>query len=455
MAFDLEMVVSATGAKVSHRGAAQFSAGVIDGRNVPKGALFFAIKGENHDGHDFVGQAVAGGADGVVVHKGRRIEGTASATVIEVDDTVKALGQVARAHRETMKDLKLVAITGSNGKTTTKEMTASILSSHIDSVLKTEGNLNNHLGVPLTLLRLQKEHRYAVVEMGMSGLGEIEYLVSLAKPDVAVVVCIAPVHLEQLKTIENIAKAKAEIWSTGAVGVAPADEELLRPYWPKKRITFGQRGRASVGIDEVTAGPQGVGFTLHLEGLTSRQGVNVSLPLVGAHNAMDAAAAAAAARALDVGEGPILDGLSKVRPAKHRSQLVPAGDRVILDDCYNASPLSTRAALDALVSVAVRKKIAVLGDMLELGPESAALHAQIGEYAAERVDQLIAFGPQAKHIADAARAKLGDRVLHTEDPNDAAERVLEVSGAGDVILVKASRGMRLERVIDKLLEKLR
>jgi UDP-N-acetylmuramoyl-tripeptide--D-alanyl-D-alanine ligase len=451
---DLDLIVSATGGRVSHRGAAKFSTGVIDGRNVPKGALFFAVKGENHDGHDFAGQAVAGGADGVVIQRGKAVSGTASATVIEVDDTVKALGQVARAHRESMRNLKVVAITGSNGKTTTKEMTASILSSQVDAVLKTEGNLNNHLGVPLTLLRLQPEHRYAVVEMGMSGLGEIEYLVSLAKPDVAVVVCIAPVHLEQLKTIENIARAKAEIWSTGAIGVAPADEELLKSHWPKKTITFGKRAHANVGIDDVTAGPHGVGFTLHLEGLTSHQGVNVSLPLVGAHNAMDAAAAAAAARALDVGEGPILDGLSKVRPAKHRSQLIVAGDRVILDDCYNASPLSTRAALDALVSVAVKKKIAVIGDMLELGPESTALHAEIGAYAAERVDELIAFGPQAKHVAEAAAKKMGSHVLHTDDPNDAADRVLEVSGAGDVILVKASRGMRLERVIDRLLEKL-
>jgi UDP-N-acetylmuramoyl-tripeptide--D-alanyl-D-alanine ligase len=181
------------------------------------------------------------------------------------------------------------------------------------------------------------------------------------------------------------------------------------------------------------------------------------LPLVGVHNALDAAAAAAAVRALDIGEGPILDGLASVKPAKHRAQLVPVGDRIVLDDCYNASPLSTRAALDALVAVSVKghKRIAVLGDMLELGPDGPALHAEVGAYAAERADEVIAFGPNSRHTAAAAAEKLGaEHVLHTEDPTDAAERVFAVSGPGDVILVKASRGMRLERVIDALAERL-
>src|SRR5581483_1877967 len=193
-------------------GADVFAAAVIDSREVPRGALFFAVKGERHDGHEFAGQAVAAGADGVVVARGRAasLKGVASATVIEVDDTIKALGQVARAHRLAMPALKVVAITGSNGKTTTKEMLASIFAASAgpEAVLKTEGNLNNHLGVPLTLLRLTEQHRFAVVEMGMSALGEIAYLVGLARPDVGVVVSIAPVHLETLGSIENIARAK-------------------------------------------------------------------------------------------------------------------------------------------------------------------------------------------------------------------------------------------------------
>jgi UDP-N-acetylmuramoyl-tripeptide--D-alanyl-D-alanine ligase len=246
------------------------------------------------------------------------------------------------------------------------------------------------------------------------------------------------------------------------VAVLPVDEPRLGPAVaevpPARRITFGPRLLSpTVGVDEVVAGPAGVHFQLHLAGLTSRSGVSVALPLVGAHNAIDAACAAACARALDIGEGAILDGLATVRPAKHRLQLITAGDRYLLDDCYNASPLSTRAALEAMLTIALpgRRKVAVLGDMLELGPDGARLHAEVGAFAAERVDELIAFGPQARQIAAAAVARLGaDHVLHTEDPTDAAERVLEVTGPGDLILIKASRGMRLERVIDALNERL-
>jgi UDP-N-acetylmuramoyl-tripeptide--D-alanyl-D-alanine ligase len=469
----LERVLDATSGALARPGAERFTRVVIDGRDVPRGALFFAVKGERFDGHDFVAQAVAGGADGVVVARGRGARAAEAAgrfAVIEVDDTVAALGQLARAHREAMSELKVVGVAGSNGKTTTKEITAAILSAAVgeDAVLKTEGNLNNHLGVPLTLLKLTPQHRFAVVEMGMSALGELAYLASIARPDVALIVSIAVEHLEHLGTIENIARAEAEILDAVVErghAVVPIDEPLLAPHVERvpaaRRFTFGPRASgATVGIENVTPGPDGLTFTLHLRGLTSRSGVQAKLPLVGAHNASNAAAAAAAALALDLGEGPILDGLERVKPAKHRAQLVAVGDRTVLDDCYNASPLSMRAALDALTAAAPagHKRVAVLGDMLELGPEGPALHAEIGAYAAERVDELIAFGPLSRGLADAARARLGaarhDRVLHTDDPHDAAKRALAVSGAGDVILVKASRGMRLERVIDLIAQAL-
>jgi UDP-N-acetylmuramoyl-tripeptide--D-alanyl-D-alanine ligase len=474
----LERVLDATSGALVRPGAERFTRVVIDGRDVPRGALFFAVKGERFDGHDFVAQAVAGGADGVVVARGRGARAAESAVgsfaVIEVDDTVLALGQLARAHREAMSELKVVGVAGSNGKTTTKEITAAILSAAVGegAVLKTEGNLNNHLGVPLTLLKLTPAHRFAVVEMGMSALGELAYLASIARPDVAIIVSIAVEHLEHLGTIENIARAEAEILDavteTGTArgyAVVPVDEPLLAPYVERvpaaRRLTFGPRASgATVGIENVTPGPDGLTFTLHLRGLTSRSGVQAKLPLVGAHNASNAAAAAAAALALDLGEGPILDGLEHVKPAKHRAQLYAVGDRTVLDDCYNASPLSMRAALDALTAAAPagRKRVAVLGDMLELGPEGPALHAEIGAYAAARVDELIAFGPLSRGLAEAARAELPadkkDRVLHTDDPHDAAERALAVSGTGDVILIKASRGMRLERVIDLIAQAL-
>jgi UDP-N-acetylmuramoyl-tripeptide--D-alanyl-D-alanine ligase len=440
-----------------------FTSVSIDSRAVAPGALFFAVKGDRFDGHDFVAAAVAAGVRGVVVSRGRGAAYAVDAAVIEVDDVVQALGALAAAHRAAMPELEVVAITGSNGKTTTKDMTAAILASAAgdDAVLKTEGNLNNHLGVPLTLLRLHAGHRYAVVEMGMSGLGEIAYLTKLARPDVAVIVSIAGVHLEQLQTVENVARAKAEIFgglAADGVAVYPLDEALLRPHVGAlaKTMTFGPKAsRPTVGYDEVTPGPTGLTVRLHLSGVTSAVGVAAHLALVGRHNASNAAAAACVALALDVGEGSILDGLANVRPSKHRGQLLQIGGRTILDDCYNAAPNSMRAALDALVDItpAGARRIAVLGDMLELGADSARLHQEIGAYAANKLDHLITIGELAKHIDGGARA-LTDRLFHTEDPRAAAAEVRRVAFPGDVVLVKASRGMRLERVIDALAEEL-
>jgi UDP-N-acetylmuramoyl-tripeptide--D-alanyl-D-alanine ligase len=459
VAIPIDRVLEATGGTLVRGTPSTFGGATIDSRNVPKGALFFAVKGERADGHDFAAAAVEAGAAGVVVARGRGAGLPAfDAAVVEVDDVVAALGALGRAHRRSMQGLHVVAITGSNGKTTTKEMVASILtaSAGADAVLKTEGNLNNHLGVPLTLLRLSESHLFAVVEMGMSGLGEIAYLTGLAKPDVAVIVSIAGVHLEQLGTIENVARAKAEIFEgLGAEGVAvtPATEQLLAPHVERieaeRRRTFGPANSgATVTYDNVRVGPKGVALQLGLPGGAI---ADVTVPLIGRHNASNAAAAAAVALVFGIGRTAIGQGLAAVQPAKHRAQLLPMGDRTVLDDCYNAAPQSMRAALDALVEVTPSgaQKIAVLGDMRELGTDSAALHAEVGAYAAARVDQLITLGDAARAIHDGAAA-LGARRLHTDDPAAAATHARAVSRAGDVILVKASRGMRLERVIDEL-----
>ncbi|MDB4967752.1 MAG: UDP-N-acetylmuramoyl-tripeptide--D-alanyl-D-alanine ligase [Myxococcales bacterium] len=461
VAIPLVRVLDATGGTALRgQSGEEYSSVTIDSRAVAPGALFFAVKGDRFDGHDFAISAIAAGAHGIVVARGRGAAFDHDCTVIEVDDPVRALGALAAAHRQAMAQLEVVAITGSNGKTTTKEMVASILSAAAggDAVLKTEGNLNNHLGVPLTLLRLHEGHRYAVVEMGMSNLGEIAYLTGLARPDVAVVVSVAGVHVETLGSIENVARAKAEIFAgldEDGIAIYPATESLLLPYLGAlaHKMTFGPKAVSpTVAYDEVKPGPTGLDLRLHLAGVTSSAGIDAHLPLIGGHNASNAAAAACVALALDVGEGSILDGLATVKPAKHRAQLMQVGSYTVLDDCYNAAPNSMRAALDSLAEITPpgAQKIAVLGDMLELGPQSAQLHADIGEYAAERVDYLITLGPQSVAMNEAARPRLGDRMLHTEDPKDAADKICEVGRAGDVVLVKASRGLRLERVIDAL-----
>jgi len=456
----VETVLGAThGALVRGPRARTFPAVVIDGRNVPSGALFFAIQGERHDGHDFAAQAVASGAGGVVVARGRgaSLELSADVSVIEVDDTVAALGALGRAHRAAL-DVKVVGVAGSNGKTTTKELVAAILVAHAgaDAVLKTEGNLNNHLGVPLTLLRLTDQHRFAVVEMGMSAPRELSYLGTLARADVGIIVSIAIEHLEGLGSIEGVAAAEAELLESVPVCAIPAHERLLDPHVEAARargvrfVTFGEPP-ADVPLQEAI--PDATGVRMRTTGVAP---VEAHLPLVGAHNAMNAAGAIAVTLSLGVAPEAIARGLASVKPAKHRAQLVPVGDRVVLDDCYNASPLSMRAALDALVAAtpAGHRKVAVLADMLELGPDSPQLHDEIGAYAAARVDTLIALGPLGARYVAAARPTLGDRALVAADPDDAAARALAATGPGDVILVKASRGMKLERVIDALAARL-
>ena len=446
-------VLMATGGKLQRGNAAGFSCAVIDGRAAVAGALFFAVRGDRFDGHDFVAQAIAQGATGLVIARGRTADICTSAkisdrvTIIEVDDTILALGKLARAHREAMTQLRVVGVTGSNGKTTCKEMIASILSTAVgnSAVLKTEGNLNNHLGVPLTLLRLTAAHRYAVIEMGMSALGEIAYLTKLANPDVALIVNIAGAHLESLGTLENVAKAKAEIFQglgPSGVAVVPFDEPLLDPYRPPSARTFAVAG-ATVMFHDIRTTATGTRFELEI----GRETVPVDLPLIGRHNVKNAAAAAAATMGF-VSPAEIARGLGLVRPAKHRLEVIDVGGRVILDDCYNASPLSMRAALDALKEFGgPRKRVAVLGDMLELGPDSAALHSEVGAYAGEIVDALVTVGERAHAIYDAAARTLR---FHAANFDEAAHKVTDWTGPGDVVLVKASRGMQLERVIDAL-----
>ena len=461
---NLDLLVRATGATVLARGPERFTGAFIDGRAVVPGGLWFAIRGERFDGHDFAAQAIASGAAGLVIAR-ERAAGFAippGVTVVAVDDTVRALGDYARAWRMGFPSLKVVGVAGSNGKTTTKEMVAAILAAAAGplSVHKTDGNLNNHLGVPLTLLRLAPAHRYAVVEMGMSGLGELAYLAELARPDVAVVTSIGPEHLEMLHTVENVARAEGEIFAAlgpAAVAVTPDDEPLIAPFAAASRalwrLRFGVAPGVPVRIVRADARPTGTDLELRLP---DGSAVATRLAMVGAHNASNAAAAAACAWALGIPGEAIGRGLALARTAKHRSTLVEVGGRHVIDDCYNASPPSVNAALEALSAFARQsgsRAVAVLGDMLELGGNEDLLHREVGARAVRvGIDELIAVGPRARHFVEGAlTAGLPrSRAHHVDTVEQAVSLAASATAPGDYLLVKASRGGRLERVIDGL-----
>jgi UDP-N-acetylmuramoyl-tripeptide--D-alanyl-D-alanine ligase len=429
-----------------------------DTRSIAPGSAFVALRGERFDGHDFLAEAARAGAACAVVARGRVPAPPPGLPLLEVEDTLAALGAIARWHRLRF-DVPVVGVTGSNGKTTTREMVAGILATR-GPVLCTEGNLNNEVGVPLTLLRLRPEHRAAVVEMGMSARGEIARLAAIAEPRVGVVTNALPAHLEGLGTVDGVADAKGELYKglpADGIVVANADDPRMLHRARKsgrRMLTFSARpdAKADVAVLRVLEqGPEGQRFLL---GVGTKE-LDVRLPLVGEHNAVNAAAAAAAAIALGCTDREIVQGLAGVRPVGRRLRVerLPSGV-LLVDDCYNANPASMRAALRTLRQLAGSgRALAALGDMLELGPSEGELHRELGrDAAAAGLAALAAFGPRARLARDAAvEAGLpaGD-AFHTEDPDALVAFVRERLRPGDTLLVKGSRGMRLERLVEAL-----
>ncbi len=416
---------------------------VIDSRKALPGSLYVAIKGETHDGHAFCANAVETGAVAVMVE--RAVEVTVPQII--VDDTRIALGKVARAHRRAWTG-KLVAITGSAGKTTTKELARAALAAS-GPTHAAEGNLNNETGLPLTVLGLRLFHEYGVVEMGMRGLGQIEYLTKIAEPDVAVVVNAGTAHIELLGSTDAIAKAKAEIWMglrDGGTVVLPANDLRLeahaRAHRPTARhVTFGDV-EADVRLVEYT--PLDAGGQLVLDVFGTRH--DLTLQLVGRHAAIDACAAIAAAHAAGASISDILAGLARAKPPAMRGEIVEVHGRKVIVDCYNANPASMAAAMRALAERAHggHAALAVLGDMLELGDHAAPEHDKIGALARELGIGVVTLGDLG--------ARIGTDADHASDAADAAKRALDRTKAGDWILLKASRGMKLERVLDQMRE---
>ncbi|HEX7599101.1 MAG TPA: UDP-N-acetylmuramoyl-tripeptide--D-alanyl-D-alanine ligase [Polyangia bacterium] len=441
-------------------GTARFAGAASDSRAVQPGQLFFALPGERVDGFDFCKAATKAGAAALVVKAGRnRPAGCDGIPVIGVDNPRNALGDLAAAVRKLYKG-RVVGVTGSNGKTTTKELIATALSP-AGRVLRTQGNLNTDVGLPLTVLAATGKEDFWVLEMAMRAPGEIAYLARIAQPHVAVVTNVAAAHLGRLGSLDAVARAKGEIFGgllPDGIAVLPSDEPRLEPDVAKipkaRQRRFGVAGPMHAFVRVMDCVPTGgAGSIIRLS--VGCEPMVVRLPLAGEHNARNAAAALAVAQALGVPLLPAAAALTGTTLPPHRSQILTIGGRTVLDDCYNANPTSMSAALRMLVGSAgvSGKAFAILGDMFELGEEAVALHHAVGREAARiGLAGLAAVGElSAEMVAGATEAGLPEsRAQAFSDPEAAVQALAAWTEPGDWILVKASRGMRLERAVEAL-----
>ncbi len=447
-----EALARDAGGTLIRAGSGAIAGAFIDSRRPIEGGLFVPIVAAR-DGHEFIGSAVDGGAAATLVQKGRPVpEG--SFTVVAVDDTLAAFTRLATARCAAFEG-PVVTISGSNGKTTTRAMVAAALGASYESVLCTTGNLNNHLGVPLTVLGEPHDPDAMVIELGMSAPGENDALAAIAQPQVHVITSVALEHLEFMKSIEAIAAAEAEpvvrVRSGGCV-VAPRDEPLLRPHLEGASVdvlTFGETEDCDVQILSVAVGAR----TRARIRVGPHDPIELEIPLFGAHNARNAAAALAVGHRLGLEPAAMAEALRTVRPVGDRGRVVAWGEHLIIADCYNANPGSVEVALRSLARFDCEgPKVAVLGDMLELGPTEAELHANAGALAASLgLDAVFGFGPLSEHAVAATKAG-GIRGEHFATIESLVEGLRETfqrrpSGA---LLLKGSRGMKLERTLDVL-----
>jgi UDP-N-acetylmuramoyl-tripeptide--D-alanyl-D-alanine ligase len=462
MSWTIDEILAATGGAVAQAGAKKvFGEVVTDSTKVKKGSLFVALKGERLDGHRFVAGALERGAACAVVHQNLGAGTRPSATVVRVADTLRALGDLAHYRREKLAPT-VIAITGSNGKTTTKEMLAAILEEARlhgtvlrGRVLKTEGNYNNLVGLPLTLLGLRPRHKVAVVELGTNRPGEIRRLTEISAPDLGIITAVAPAHLEGLNSLAGVAREKSALFRHmrpgGAIAVNVEDPHVRRlaAKFAGRKIPYGLG--AAVRAEAVRiAQPDGMRFVLRAQA----RRCPIRLHYLGSHNVSNAVGAAALALALGVSLAAIRRGLEKARPYAMRMQARSWQGAVVINDAYNANPASMNAAVNTLAALnGGGEKVAVLGDMFELGRSAGREHRALGKRVAEnRIHRLYLLGAQADAVkAGAVSAGMnGDQIVIGRDHADIARRLRSHLKKGDWLLIKGSRGMRMEKVLSEL-----
>ena len=435
-----------------------------DSRKAEPDDLFFPLKGENNDGHDFLGQVLEAGCRTIVVSDESKIPKQAFASqpgdadIIVVDDTTAALQALAAYYLDCLPLKKKIAVTGSVGKTSTRDMLYYAASTSFKTG-RNPKNFNNYFGLPLSIMDFEPDTEVAVLEMGMASAGEIETLARIARPDIAVITNIGVSHIENLGSREGILKAKLEVtccFDENSVLVINADNDMLTPEnvkGPYRVITVGTGENCDYRINDVCDfGDKGIEYTLCHEGKDYR----IKLPVPGAHNAINASLAVAAAGLMGISPETAIKGFEQAELTEKRLNIKKQGRIKVIDDTYNACPESMKSALNTLMSTEVEeggRRVAVLGDMFELGKESPAAHLEVGRYAVEKKpDLLIAVGKDAEYIAQGAEP-LGDgHVLRYETREDLEKEVHEIIRPGDTVLVKASRSMEMEKTVKEILK---
>jgi UDP-N-acetylmuramoyl-tripeptide--D-alanyl-D-alanine ligase len=421
----------------------------IDSRTIEPGQLFFAVKGERMDGHDFVEQALEKGAVAAVVRKDELGRYPVQGRLLAVEDTLVALQALATAVRKLWAK-PLIAVTGSAGKTTTKEAIAHVLGTRF-RVLKSEGNFNNHFGLPLMLLKLEPEFDVAVIEMGMSHAGEIRALAKIALPEIGVVTNVAAVHLEFFDSIAGIARAKYELIESlpaGGTAVLNADDEYVSQFgrgFKGKVVAYGTRAGADVRAENIQSkGAEGAEFDVVLGNVRE----HARLPLVGEHNILNALAAVAVGVERELAPTEAVRALSTLSAPDKRGQVLQVGNITVINDCYNSNPKALEAMVDALAGMKAVRRIVVAGEMLELGLAGEELHRQAGKYvAAKKIDVLLGVRGLAQAMVESAK-QAGSRAEFVAAPEQAGEWLAREAGDGDVVLLKASRGVKLEKALE-------
>lgn len=445
-----EMLNAIDGEVIVQKEEINFNKLCIDTRKIEKNNVFLAIKGANFNGNDFTVKALENGASVVIIDeiKFDLQEVQNKGTIIKVKDTRKALLSLAKFYREKL-GLKVVGVTGSTGKTSTKDLIAALLSDKY-KVFKTKGNFNNDIGLPLMILELTSEFDVAVLEMGMSSLGEIELLASVARPNVAVITNIGLSHIENLKTPENILKAKMEIatfFKDENTLILNAEDKLLQNISSNvfKVKKIGYNHEYDVYASNIILREEETEFLAHAFG----DEAVFNLPMAGKHNVLNTMLAIEVAECLNVSFKQMVKGLGNLEATSMRLQVIKKEGLTIINDCYNASPDSMKSSLDVLSAYKNCRKIAILGDMYELGDESERAHFEVGKYAKDKVDILIVIGRYIKNFKDGFD---NDNIIMYNTKEECIKELENIVKLDDVVLIKASRGVKLEDVVKNLEE---